>query len=51
MFLANLKRLGLADDQNILLMDGHGSHSYNLPFIDDMFTNNVHITLYEPHTT
>lgn len=51
MFLANLHRQKFENEHHILLMDGHGSHVYNLPFIDDMFQNNVHVVLHDAHTT
>ena len=48
----HLRRLGLLDDDkyNVLIMDGHIFHIYNLPFIDDMFQNNVGVALLESHT-
>ena len=51
-FLAHLGRLELLDGDkyNILIMDGHGSHIYNLPFVDDIFQNNVAVALLESHT-
>ena len=32
-------------------MDGHGSHVYNLPFVYDMFQNNISVAILESHTT
>ena len=32
-------------------MDGHGSHVYNLPFVDDMYQNNISVAILESHTT
>ena len=36
LFLEHLKSLGLDDGNNILTFDGHGSHIYNLPLINDL---------------
>ena len=32
-------------------MDGHGSHVYNLPFVNDMYQNNISVAILESHTT
>jgi len=36
---------------HILLMDGHGSHVYNLKFMQLMKENNVYPVCFPPHTT
>ena len=32
-------------------MDGHGSHVYNLPFVNDKYQNNISVAILESHTT
>jgi len=39
------------DRKHILLLDGHGSHVYNLDFINLMKENNVEIFCFPPHTS
>ena len=51
MFLAHLKRLGLEKEQCVLIMDGHRSYIYNLPFVYNMYLHNVSITVLESHMT
>ena len=46
MFLAFLHQLNINNEHHVLLMDGHGSHVYN---IDDMLQNNIHVVLYDAH--
>ena len=50
-FPVHLKRLGLDNKHKILIMDGHGSHIHNLPFIYDMYQNNITVAVLESHTT
>ncbi|KAJ8352285.1 hypothetical protein SKAU_G00237610 [Synaphobranchus kaupii] len=35
----------------LLLLDGHSSHTYNMPFLNLMKEKNMHILCYPPHTT
>ena len=51
MFIAHIRRLGLDKNHIALIMDGHGSHVYNLPFVDDMYQNNISVAILESHTT
>ena len=51
LFLAHLKKLGLDDDVNVLTFDGHGSHIYNLPLMQDLLHNNVSAITFELHMT
>ena len=51
MFLAHLKRLGLEKQQCVLIMDGHGSYTYNLLFVYDMYQHNVSMAVLALHTT
>ena len=51
LFLTHLKKLGLDDDVNVLTFDGHGSHIYNLPLMQDLLCNNVSAITFEPHMT
>ena len=50
MFLSHLKRESTTGHVS-LTMDGHGSHVYNLPFVDLMKAHDIHVTLSPPHTT
>ena len=36
---------------HLLLLDGHGSHVFNLPFLKLMKENNIHLVCFPPHTT
>ena len=36
---------------HVLLMDGHGSHVFNLDFINLMKANNIEVFCFPPHTT
>ena len=36
---------------HVLLLDGHNSHVYNMPFLQLMKDNNVHVMCYPSHTT
>ena len=51
MFIAHIRRLGLDKKHITLIMDGHGSNVYNLPFVYDMYQNNISVTILESHTT
>ena len=46
-FVKFLKAHGLADKTNLLIIDGHKSHLYNLPFR----VNNIEIITIPPHTS
>lgn len=50
-FIRYLKQHGLADRPNLLIIDGHKSHVYNLPFYTTMRDNNVEIITIPPHTS
>ena len=50
-FIRYLKANGLADKTNLLILDGHKSHLYNLPFYEAMRANNVEILTIPPHTS
>ena len=50
-FIKYLKANGLADKTNLLILDGHKSHLYNLPFYEAMRANNVEILTIPPHTS
>ena len=47
-FLKSLPKDGLP---HLLLLDGHGSHVYNVSFLDLMSSNNVHVMCFPSHTT
>jgi len=49
MFVENLPK----DDTrpHLLLLDGHGSHVFNLSFLQLMKENNIHPVCFPPHTT
>ena len=50
-FIKYLKANGLADKTNLLILDGHKSHFYDLPFYKAMRANNVEILTILPHTS
>ena len=50
MFIGTLQRMRI-EGNVALTMDGHGSHVYNLPFVDQMFVNAIHVALLPPHCT
>ena len=50
-FVKFLKAHGLADKTNLLIIDGHKSHLYNLPFYEAMSANNIEIITIPPHTS
>ena len=41
----------LPKDSSLLFMDGHGSHIYNMQFMELMKENNVHVWCLPAHTT
>ena len=50
-FVKFLKAHGLADKTNLLIIDGHKSHLYNLPFYEAMRANNIKIITIPEHTS
>ena len=48
-FLKLLKANWLADKTNLLIVDGHKSHLYNLPFYEAIRANNIEILTIPPH--
>ena len=50
-FVKYLKSNGLANHTNLLIVDGHKSHVYNLPFYELMRANNIEILTIPPHTS
>ena len=50
-FIRYLKSNGMAYRPNLLIIDGHKSHVYNLPFYEAMRDNNVEILTIPPHTS
>ena len=48
-FIKYLKANGLVDKTNLLILDGHNSHLYGLPFYEAMRANNVEILTISPH--
>ena len=50
-FIQFLKANWLADKPNLLIIDGHKSHLYNLPFYEAIRDNNVEILMIPPHTS
>ena len=50
-FIRYLEANGLADKTNLLILDGHKSHLYNLPFYEAMRANNVEMLTILPHTS
>ena len=50
-FVKFLKSNGLADKMNLLIIDRHKSHLYNLPFYKAMRANNIEILIIPPHTS
>ena len=49
-FICYLKSRGMAYRPNLLIIDGHKSHVYNLPFYEAMQDNNIEILTIPPHT-
>ena len=50
MFVSHLHRARI-HGHVALTMDGHGSHVYNYPFVDNMEENDIHVILFPPHCT
>ena len=42
---------GLANRNNLLIIDGHKSHLYNLPFYEAMRANGIEVLTIPPHTS
>ena len=50
-FIHYLKSRGMAYRPNLLIIDAHKSHVYNLPFYEAMRNNNIEILTIPPHTS
>ena len=50
-FIKYLKNAGLAKRKNLLIIDGHKSHLYNLPFYEAMQANDIEVLTIPPHTS
>ena len=50
-FIKYLKDNGLINQKNLLIVDGHKSHLYNLPFYEAMISNNIEVLTIPPHTS
>ena len=50
-FVKLLKANRLADKTNLLIVDGHKIHIYNLSFYEAMRVNNIEILTIPPHTS
>ena len=50
-FIKYLKDNGLANQKKLLIVDGHKSHLYNLPFYKAMISNNIEVLTILPHTS
>ena len=50
-FIAFLQDRGLLGRNHVLVLDGHGSHIYNYPFMKYMKRFKVEVACLEPHTT
>ena len=50
-FIKYLKKEGLANKKNLLIVDGHKSHLYNLPFYEAMRANGIEVLTIPPHTS
>ena len=48
-FVRYLKNHKLLDRPHLLIIDGHKSHVYNLPFYKLMMENNIHVLAIPPH--
>ena len=48
-FIKFLKHEGLANRKNLLIVDGHKSHLYNLPFYEVMRANGIEVLTIPPH--
>ena len=50
-FIKYLKQHKMAGRRNLLIVDGHKSHLYNLPFYEAMRANNIEVLTIPPHTS
>ena len=50
-FIKYLKNAGLEKRKNLLIVDGHKSHLYNLPFYEAMRANDIEVLTIPPHTS
>ena len=50
-FIKYLKKEGLANKKNLLIVDGHKSHLYNLLFYEAMRANGIEVLTIPPHTS
>ena len=50
-FIKYLKKEGLANKKNLLIVDGHKLHLYNLPFYEAMRANGIEVLTIPPHTS
>ena len=50
-FIKFLKKEGLANRKNLLIVDRHKSHLYNLPFYKAMRANGIKVLTIPPHTS
>jgi len=50
-FLKRNKLITEGDEKNLVILDGHSTHVYNLAFIDLMIQNNVDLISLVPHST
>ena len=50
-FIKYLKGNDLANQKNLLIVDGHKSHLYTLPFYEAMISNNIEVLTILPHTS
>ena len=50
-FIKYLKDNRLANQKKLLIVDGHKSHLYNLPFYEAMISNNIEVLTIPPHTS
>ena len=50
-FIKYLKKEGLANKKNLLIVDGHKSHLYNLPFYEAMRANGIEVLTIPHHTS
>ena len=48
-FIKFLKHEGLANRKNLLIVDGHKSHLYNMPFYEAMWANGIEVLMIPPH--
>ena len=48
-FIKFLKHEGLANRKNLLIVDSHKSHLYNLPFYEAMQANGIEVLMMPPH--